>query len=77
MPWRVGGYDSFAHEEYTFQGEYATEEEARAAAAEHLESIMRLQPKANSGGTPLEGGIQDMVFVVRPDGSKYRFDGEK
>ena len=39
------GYDSFAHEEYTFQGEYATEE-ARAAAAEHLESIMRLQPKA-------------------------------
>ena len=47
------------------------EQEARAAAIEQLEELEKHQPSAQSGGQPSKG-IQDQVFIARPDGSSYR-----
>jgi len=33
--------------------------------------LERVQPSRRSGGQQL-GGIQDQVYIVRPDGSTYR-----
>ncbi|MBI4021587.1 MAG: hypothetical protein HY369_05070 [Candidatus Aenigmarchaeota archaeon] len=71
-PWTLEGYDTFSSEWYMLPGEYATEEAARAAATARLLELEETQPTRTSGGQA-ETGIQDRVYVVRPDGSKYRF----
>ncbi len=70
--WRLKGYDTFAREHYPLQGEYATEEEARAAARAQLQYLEEIQPTKYSGG---QSGIQDWVYVIRPDGNSYRVRG--
>jgi hypothetical protein len=67
--WRLQGYDTFAREYYALAGEYANEAEAIAAAHRRLAEVEREQPSATSGG---QNGIQDRVYVVRPDGSMFR-----
>ena len=72
--WRLRGYDTFSEEEYGLSGEYDDEQTAREAAAKRLEHLEESQPSASSGGQGF-GGIQDQIYVVRPDGSEYRFTG--
>lgn len=57
---------------YPVPGEFDTAEEAVTAAALKLIEFEESQPSSESGGQD-ESGIQDRVFIVRPDGSKYRF----
>jgi hypothetical protein len=72
--WRLEGFDTFEGEEYPLTGEHDTEELAQAAARGRLAELEKSQPSASSGGQGLYG-IQDRVFIIRPDGSKYRFMG--
>jgi len=67
--WKLQGYDTFAREEYPLPGEYDTEEAAVAAARERLEYLERTQPSQTSGG---QAGIQDRVYVICPDGARFR-----
>ncbi len=70
--WTVRGYDSFAHENYPLPGAFETEDDAIAAARGHLAELEIAQPSASSKG---QDGIQDRVFVIRPDGSVFRVAG--
>lgn len=70
--WKLLGYDTFAEEYYTIGSTYNTEEQAKAAAKKKLAELEREQPSSSSGGQA-EAGIQDRVYIVRPDGSRYRF----
>jgi hypothetical protein len=67
--WKLQGYDTFAHEGYPLDGEFETENEAIAAAKAYLDDLERTQPSASSGG---QDGIQDQVYVIRPDGTSFR-----
>jgi hypothetical protein len=70
--WTLKGYDTFSDEWYPFSGEFESEESAQAAADERLDELERQQPSARSGGQG-QGGIQDRVYIIRPDGSGYRY----
>jgi hypothetical protein len=75
--WSLDGYDTFEggpDAYYPLEGEYDDEQSAQAAARKRLAELEKTQPSSSSGGQSF-GGIQDQVFVVRPDGSKYRFLG--
>lgn len=69
--WKLLGYDTFSSEWYILPGSFASEKDAQTAADRRLDDLERTQPSASSGG---QGslGIQDRVFIQRPDGSKYR-----
>lgn len=69
MSWTLEGYDTFAGEYYDLPGKYETREDAERAASERLQELEREQPSARSGG---QTGIQDQVFVIGPDGWRYR-----
>jgi len=69
--WKIVGYDTFSSEWYALCPDYGTEREARTAALKKLEELERLQPTKDSGGQS-DSGIQDRVFVERPDGTRYR-----
>ncbi len=64
------GYDTFSDEWYDLD-EFKTEAEAQTAGRERLEDLEKTQPSHQSGGQAPQG-IQDRVFIQRPDGSKYR-----
>lgn len=68
--WKLEGYDTFSNEEYPLEGEYDTEELAKGAAIARLEKLEETQPSHESGG---QDGIQDQVFIIKPDGSKFRY----
>lgn len=77
--WKIEGYDTFdskwdveSDSFYPIEGEWNTETEAKKAAKKYLEKLERQQPPFNSGGQS-ELGIQDHVYIVRPDGTKYRY----
>ena len=72
MIWLVKGYDTHEGEYYSIAGEYRSEDEARAAALKKFKEIEETQPIDSSGGQS-EMGIQDRLFIVRPDGSQYRY----
>lgn len=67
--WKLQGYDTFAGEDYPLKGEFATEAEAIEAAKARLAELERDQPSASSGG---QDGIQDRVYIIRPDGTSFR-----
>jgi hypothetical protein len=69
--WQLEGYDPFALEYYPLPGEYPSQEEAEKAARARLRDLEVLQPTQTSGGQAY-WGIQDRVYVVRPDGTMYR-----
>ena len=68
--WRLAGYDTFSGEDYALDGEYPTEQAARAAAKVRLAELEVSQPTASSAA---QDGIQDRVYIVAPDGSTYRY----
>jgi len=73
--WSVEGYDTFEGGPdafYRVREGLASEEEAQVAAAAYMKELERHQPSSSSGGQGMMG-IQDRVYIVRPDGSKYRF----
>jgi hypothetical protein len=67
--WKLQGRDPFAHEDYNLEGEFGSEADAMVAAKAQLENLEREQPTASSGG---QDGIQDQVYVIRPDGTSFR-----
>jgi hypothetical protein len=69
--WKIEGYDSFEGGDafYPLPGEFDTEAHAVRAANTRLAELEIEQPSASSGG---QSGIQDYVYIVRPDGTKYR-----
>ena len=72
---KLEGYDTFEggpNAYYPLEGEYDDEVSAQHGARNRLEELEEIQPASSSGG---QKGIQDQVFVIRPDGSKYRFTG--
>lgn len=69
--WYLVGFDTFEGEEYPLE-EHNSQESAEQAAMERLLSFEESQPSNESGGQAKEG-IQDQIFVVRPDGTRYRF----
>ena len=69
--WKLEGYDTFDHRPYRLPGEYQSQADAERAALERLQELERTQPRSLSGG---QGGIQDRVYIVRPDGTQYLFD---
>lgn len=69
--WKLEGLDTFSGEPYPIQGEYENEKAVYDAAIKKLEELERSQPSATSGG---QKGIQDQIFVLTPDGSRFRFD---
>lgn len=72
MNWKLQGYDTFEGGPDAFYGigEFESEDDALEAARLRLLHLEWSQPSKDSGG---QGGIQDQVFIVRPDGSRYRF----
>lgn len=72
--WTLEGLDRFDGGFYPIFGEHDTEGEALEAAKVELAEIERLQPSSSSGGQGPDG-IQDRIYIVRPNGSKYRFVG--
>lgn len=68
-PWTLSGYDPFAGDSYSLPGRYYSRASAERAARRALRELERSQPTEQSGG---QDGIQDRVFIVRPDGSAYR-----
>jgi hypothetical protein len=72
--WTLEGFDTFEGEFYPILGEHDTEQEALDAARVKLAEFERDQPSSSSGGQG-PGGIQDRVYIVHPDGPKYRFSG--
>jgi hypothetical protein len=73
--WAVDGYDTFEggpDAYYRVKDGLESEDEALMVAAGYMQDLERRQPTEPSGGQgPM--GIQDQVFVVRPDGTRYRF----
>jgi len=73
--WSIEGYDTFEGGPdafYSVSKGHKTLEAAETAAREYLKEIEKSQPTETSGGQE-EGGIQDLVFIVHPDGHKTRF----
>ncbi len=68
--WRLQGYDTFAGDSYGLPGRFLSERTARRAAKRYLKRVEKMQPTHASGG---QKGIQDRVYIVRPDGSMYRY----
>jgi hypothetical protein len=63
--WKLIGFDTLS---YTLKS-YPSLEAAEAAAQERLIELEQTQPSTSSGG---QSGIQDRVFIERPDGTQYR-----
>ena len=73
--WKLKGYDTFEEGPdafYPLDGEFDTEEGAKQEAGNRLKELEASQPSSSSGG---QAGIQDQIYVIRPDGTSYRFFG--
>ena len=68
--WTLVGYDSFDYSYYPLRGEFRSLESAQWAAELRLLELERTQPTSQSGG---QGGIQDYVYIVHPDGTRRRY----
>jgi hypothetical protein len=67
--YRLKGYDPFSSDYYDLGGEYSTYLEAENAARVELQELELSQPSEQSGG---QGGIQDRVYIVLPNGHLER-----
>lgn len=68
--WTIEGYDSFAKEAYALPGSYSSQRVAEKAALRRLKALEMMQPSEISGG---QNGMQDQIYIRRPDGTSYRF----
>ena len=71
--WGLREWDTFSSESYDFGERFLSEKSARRAARKKLVRLEKWQPTEMSGG---QDGIQDQMWIVRPDGSAYRFTAE-
>lgn len=69
--WTLIGYDTFSNEEYSLTS-HKTQALAETAAAERMQELERTQPSSQSGGQGMFG-IQDRVYIERPDGTRYQW----
>lgn len=69
--WKLVGWDTFSSEEYSLS-EHKTQQLAETAAAKRMQELERTQPSTSSGGQGMFG-IQDQVYIERPDGTRYRW----
>lgn len=69
--WKLVGWDTFSSEEYSLS-EHKTQALAEAAAADRMQDLERTQPSSSSGGQGLFG-IQDRIYIERPDGTRYQW----
>ena len=69
--WHIDSMDGFDMDAYPYRlsGPYGTEDEALRAADGHFADLEASQPSASSGGL---WGIQDRLYLVRPDGTSMR-----
>ena len=72
---QLEGYDTFAGESYYLAGPFFSEAAATRAAKKRLKKLEIEKPSRNSGGQQ-PAGIQDRVYIVKPDGVKYRYPPE-
>ena len=70
--WRVLGFDAFDEEYYPLSGDFETEDGAKKLASEKFDQINLSQPDEQSSGQD-DDGIQDRLFIEKPDGSLIRF----
>jgi hypothetical protein len=70
LPWQLWGLDTFSHDTYPIS-RHANEAECLAAAREYLRELEGQQPSEQSGG---QDGIQDQIFIVGPNGTRYRYE---
>lgn len=70
--WRLQGYDAYDGGFYSLPGQFTSELDAQKAALSKLKEIEGTQPTEDTDGQNDEG-IQDRVFILRPDGTQYRF----
>lgn len=63
------GFDTFEGEYYPLPGVYHTYKAALNAARARLKALEMEQPSQRSGG---QSGIQDQVFIQRPNGNIER-----
>lgn len=70
--WKIRGHDTFSNEPYSLPGEWTDEDGALLGARERLQELERTQPASETGGQD-ENGIQDKVYIIRPDGTEYPF----
>ena len=68
--WRLEGWDTFSVHSYPLAGSYRSEWMARIDARLKLWVLEREQPSSQWGG---QDGIQDQVWIIGPDGSRYRY----
>lgn len=70
--WQLVGYDTFEGGPDAFYplSEHDGEEACVEAARERMRVLEVTQPSESSGG---QDGIQDRVYIVAPDGTRYRF----
>ena len=68
--WKLEGYDTFEGSYYPLEGEYDSEAQAEDAARSRLIHLEKTQPSSSSGG---QGGIQDRVYIVNPEGKLRLF----
>lgn len=72
--WRLLRVNEAAETQYGIPGEYDTEELAQEAARKLLAKIEETQVASEIGG-PTGYEMRDNVYIVRPDGTGYKFDG--
>ncbi|HZE99528.1 MAG TPA: hypothetical protein VE981_21160 [Planctomycetota bacterium] len=68
--WALIGFDTLANEWYEVSF-FEREAEAARAGLMQLQEIEKTQPTVTSGGQA-DYGIQDRVYIQRPDGTRYR-----
>ena len=67
--WCLKGYDTFDGHWYPLSGVYHSERAALRYAEKRLAELEESQPSSSSGG---QNGIQDGVWIIRPDGTTRR-----
>ncbi|HSX18155.1 MAG TPA: hypothetical protein VLE51_02255 [Candidatus Saccharimonadales bacterium] len=70
--WHLEGYDTFSDESYTLAVNVDDEATARLLARAAMRSLEETQPSVSSGG---QGGIQDKVYIIHPQGRTERHHG--
>lgn len=70
--WCLAGYDMLEGTPYPLNGEWNNESETLDAARLHMAHLEMTQPTAETGGQD-DDGIQDQVWVIRPNRTRYRF----
>lgn len=65
--WKLRGFDTFSSELYTLPENYANEDQVLLAAGRMLSEMRRNQPDM------ADDELEDLIFIVRPDGSNYRY----